>query len=50
MRTETNQAPPQEMRKCERCGVEYTLKPWDRGRIFCGDRCRKRDEREFPGR
>jgi len=38
--------PNPEKRKCVRCGQEFELKPWDRGRAFCTNRCRKLDEHE----
>jgi endogenous inhibitor of DNA gyrase (YacG/DUF329 family) len=38
--------PKPEMRKYVRCGQEFELKPWERGRAFCTNRCRKPDEHE----
>jgi endogenous inhibitor of DNA gyrase (YacG/DUF329 family) len=40
--------PKEETRQCAYCGVEFTPKRWNSGEIFCGNRCRRRDQNEYP--
>ena len=47
--TATATTPKEETRQCEYCRGTFKLHPWDRGKIFCSNHCRRMDDKQGPG-